>query len=309
MAGAVGVFQDITHMKDAQRERERLLAQVQSSADQLKEANEELIAQRQALREARVDLEKKVQERTVALLKVNQVLRDKICERRETEKRLQESDRQLRKLSSRLLEAQEKERKLVAQELHDSIGGSLAAIKFSLEEKLARARKSDSPTGISLEDTISMVRNVIEETRRISTSLRPPIIDDLGLLTTIRWFCREFRKVYSSIRIEYRMEIEEDDAPEPLKIVIYRILQEALYNTAKHSHADRIMISLQKTDSGIMLHIEDNGQGFNLKQTTVEGIGLSSMKDRTALSGGTIEIQSRPGKGTTIRASWPFTEV
>jgi signal transduction histidine kinase len=309
ICGAVGVFQDITQMKDAQRERDRLFVKVQSYADQLKEANEELIAQTEALHEIRADLEKKVQERTGDLLGVNQVLQDEIFEHRETEKRLRKSEIQLRKLSARLLEAQENERKLIARELHDSIGASLAAIKFSLEEKLARARKCGFPMEISLEDTISIVRHAIEETRVISTSLRPPIIDDLGILATIRWFCREFHNIYASIRIEYRMEIGEDDVPEPLKIVIYRILQEALNNVAKHSHADRVMIFLQKIGGNIMLRIEDNGQGFHLKQKTDQGMGLSSMKDRATLSGGTIEIQSHADKGTTIRASWPVTGI
>ena len=309
ICGAVGVFQDITPIKDTQRERDRLLAQVQSYADQLKEANEELIVQTESLCEVRENLEKIVQERTADLLRINQLLQDEIFEHRETEKRLRESKRQLRILSSRLVEVQENERKRIAQELHDSIGGSLAAIKFSLEEKLVRARKCGLPLEISWEDTISMVRHAIEESRGISTNLRPPMIDDLGILATIRWFCREFQKVYASIRIEYRKEIEEGDMPEPLKIVIYRILQEALNNVAKHSHADKVLIFLHKRDADIMLRIEDNGQGFNLTANSDEGIGLSGMKDRATLSGGTIEIQSHAGKGTTIQASWPVTEV
>ena len=297
-------------MKDTQRERDRLLAQIQSYADQLKEANEELGTQAESLREAREDLEKIVQERTADLSEINQILQDKIVEHGETEKRLRRSESQLRILSLRLLEAQENERKLVAHELHDSIGGSLAAIKFSLEEKLARARKCGFPMKIPLEDTISMIRNAVEETRRISAHLRPPIIDELGILATIRWFCREFQKVYLSIRIEYRMEIEEYGVPEPLKIVIYRILQESLNNVAKHSHADKVMILLQKIASDIVFRIEDNGQGFNLNEKIDKGgMGLSGMRDRVALSGGIIDIQSHMGKGTTIRAAWPVTEV
>jgi signal transduction histidine kinase len=134
-------------------------------------------------------------------------------------------------------------------------------------------------------------------------------LDDLGIIVTISWFCREFERLYSGLRIERLIDIEEEQIPEPLKIVIFRILQEAVNNVAKHSKADLVRISLKGTNSSMELVIEDNGQGFEIEHirsadNAVGGVGLGSMKKRTRLSGGSFSIDSIKGAGTTIRASW-----
>ena len=233
-----------------------------------------------------------------------------ITERVRAVEALRKSEKRLRVLSAKLLEVQEQERQLIAQELHDSIGASLVAIKYSLEKKLDEMGEDSALGGTSIEAVISMVHNTIEETRRISTNLRPSILDDLGILATIRWFCREFQEVYLGIRIEKRVDIGEDEVSDQLKIVIYRVLQEAFNNVAKHSGADIVRLSLRKTEDTLELSIEDNGQGFDLEEVSDEeghtgAMGLSSMKERTELSGGSFSIVSSKGKGTTIMASWP----
>ena len=118
----------------------------------------------------------------------------------------------------------------------------------------------------SLESVIPLTQKTIEEVRRIVKYLRPSILDDLGILATTKWFCREFQNVYPEIRIEMTIDIEESDIPLYLKTTIYRIMQEALNNVAKHSKANVVDLQLQKTDTGIHLTIQDNGQGFNLHQ-------------------------------------------
>jgi signal transduction histidine kinase len=205
--------------------------------------------------------------------------------------------------------AQEKERRYVAQELHDSIASNLAAIKISLENKLAQMGKVPASSDIQLEDIISFVQATINDLRRIMTDLRPAILDDLGILPTIQWHCAEFQKIYPNIRTKTLLSAPEERLAEPLEITIFRILQEAMHNVAKHSNADLNRISLS-CENGIQLTIKDNGSGFDLKEvtarrSTLSGLGLSSMKERAELAGGKLYIESSPGAGTTIRAEWP----
>ena len=227
-----------------------------------------------------------------------------LTERKRAEQQLKESEERLRHLSSQLLIAQENERKLLASEIHDSLGGSLGAIKFRMEQVLQKGGIGD-PGNI-----IPSIQKAIEETRRIQMALRPSSLDDLGILPTLNWFFREFQKTYSSIHIKTQMNIEEKDVPDHLKTVIYRICQEAFNNIAKHSKAEVATLSLRKSDK-IELVIEDNGRGFDLEeklyaQNPGRGLGLTSMRERAELTEGSFAIESIQGSGTTIRVSWPL---
>jgi PAS domain S-box-containing protein len=235
-----------------------------------------------------------------------------ITERKRAEQALQESEKQLRYLSSQLMAAQENERRRVARELHDGLGQYLTAIKFRVEGFLQETGKSRIKTKAkSLEAVIPIVQESVREIRRIQTDLRPSILDDLGILSTISWFCREFQTTYSHIRIEKEIDIREEMVPESLKMVIYRIMQEALNNISKHGQADLIRLAFRKTDGGLELSIQDNGQGFSLEEVlsaerAKQGLGLSSMRERAEHSGGSLLIESAKGKGTLIRAVWPI---
>ena len=233
-----------------------------------------------------------------------------ITERKRAEELIQRSQEELRRLSVQLLSVQEEERKRIARELHDGIGQSLSAMKFLLENRLHWMEKN-FPSGSlrDLESMVPMIQNAIEEVRRIQSDLRPPILDDLGILATISWFCREYQGIYGSIRVQRQLEVEEDEVPPPLKTVIYRVLQEAMNNVAKHSQATKILLSLRKVDDCLELVIQDNGVGVELdriisRKSEKYGFGLSSMRERTELSGGFFSVQSGKGKGTTIQASW-----
>ena len=234
-----------------------------------------------------------------------------INKRRRAEEALRKSDKELRVLSNQLLSAEEKERKRMARELHDSIGQALSAIKFSVENALLDLREVSGSIDMgSLEAVIPLTQKTIEEVRRIVKDLRPSILDDLGILATIGWFCREFQNVYAGIRIETTIGIEENEVPMYLKTTIYRIMQEALNNVAKHSKANFVHLRLEKSKAGLHLSIHDNGQGFNLDQamalqTSRRGFGLASMRERAELSGAAFEINSAKGQGTTIHIAWP----
>ena len=161
-----------------------------------------------------------------------------------------------------------------------------------------------------MKSVIPAIQTAIHETRRIQKALRPPVLDDLGILATIRWFCREYESTYSAIRIKQEIDIEEEEVADSLKIIIFRVLQEALNNIAKHSGAELARLSLRKAQGRIELVLEDDGQGFDLKkvlgsESTRRGFGLTSMSERIELSGGSFFIDSVMGKGTVIRAVWP----
>ncbi len=235
-----------------------------------------------------------------------------ITELKRAEEALGESESRLRSLSSQLLSVQENERRRVARELHDGIGQMLTAIKFKVENFLHEQGKTKARANAkSLEAIIPMLREGMEEARRIQTDLRPSVLDDLGILAALSWLCRNFEATYSHIHIEKQTHIQEEEVPLLLKTVIYRVSQEALNNIAKHSKADLARLSLKKIGDKIELKIKDNGMGFDLEQTLSSerarrGMGLDSMRERAELSGGAFAVESTKGKGTTIKVNWPL---
>lgn len=232
--------------------------------------------------------------------------------RKQAEESLAQSENDLRHLSAQLLRAHEDERKRLAQELHDGIGQSLSAIKFRIESSIKQIGESVGTKGRDqLELLVPMVQGTVEEVQRIAADLRPFILDDLGLVATLRWFLRQFQSTYSTIRLDGRIELEEEEVPEQLKIVIFRIVQEALNNVVRHSRAERVLVALRRKRSNLELMIKDNGVGIRAAAEASAsvrriGFGLSSMKERAELSGGTFGLGEGPHKGTTIRAVWPL---
>jgi signal transduction histidine kinase len=222
-------------------------------------------------------------------------------------KALRTSEEKLRNLSSRILEAQENERKYVARELHDSIGSGLTAVRFALEQKINSMGRSTGSSGtVSLERIMEMIREIIEETQRISSNLRPSVLDTLGLLPAIRSFCRSYLEIYMDIQIETQLNVHEEDVPEKLKIICYRIVQETFNNAAKHSQASNLLLNISKSGDYLDLFIKDNGKGFDVEKTISKGyestgMGLEGMIERVRLSGGHIEIRSQRGQGTTVK--------
>lgn len=235
-----------------------------------------------------------------------------VTERKRMEETLVESEKTLKILSSHLFTAQEDERKHLAHELHDGIGQSLSAIKFCAENFQTQLVNGEATLGyMLLQKIISLTQNVIEEVRKISMDLRPSTLDDLGILATINWFCREFQSIYSSIRIETKLNIREDEVPVSIKTVIFRVIQEALSNVGRHSQADSVRLSLRTTGSHIELVIEDKGIGFDLGEThatrsLLKGFGIAGMRERVEFSGGIFIVMSMKGAGTFIRAKWPI---
>jgi signal transduction histidine kinase len=224
---------------------------------------------------------------------------------------LRRSEQQLKILSSKLLEAQEKERKRLAHELHDSIGASLTAVKLGLGREFSRAR-AEGPEPELLEGLVATVEATTKDLKRFYGDLRPLILDDLGVLPAIRALARQFTEVRPQVRFELKLTAAEEEISEPLEIVIYRICQEALNNISKHSDATEVSLSLANNGKTLALLIRDNGRGFDLKELLEKkrkapGLGLESMKERVEFSGGSCTIISNKSTGATIKAIWPLS--
>jgi PAS domain S-box-containing protein len=227
-----------------------------------------------------------------------------ITELKRAEEELREKEKQIRFFATQSLTAHEAERRRIAAELHDSIASSLAGIKFKIE-KTAQDVQQGLGNPKSLLELSSNVAQAIGEVRRIMADLRPSILDDLGILPALSWFCREYEKTYSHISVQKEIGISEDEISDSLKTAIFRLSQEALNNVAKHSGASLVDLSLRKVGERVELTIQDNGHGFE-SPGFARGFGLSTMRERVELSGGTFAVHSTAGKGTILRASWPL---
>ena len=231
----------------------------------------------------------------------------RVCERTAE---LERVNSQLRLIPSKLIAVQEDERKRIAGELHDSVGQTLAALKYGVEAVLVKKERGDLVGAFNLlERFVPTLQQSIDETRGIYMGLRPPMLDSLGLLATLEWFCREFQALHSGFHLELETKIKEEEISDTTKIIIFRIAQEALNNVAKHSRAKRVNLLLTKSRSSIELTVRDDGEGFEpdsvLSPNDLKGLGLTGMRDRAKLGGGIFSIESTPGKGTVLRASWP----
>ena len=299
--------------KDAET-REGLLAEIKDLRTRLAETEEALLAaQKSRNNHVSKHAEDEIawaKERNHERARVDELLQFEKVEHRHSEKELGKTRDQLRDVSFRLLLAEETERKRIAQEIHDGIGQHWATVKLRVERILDQLGKE---IATPLQDILPIIQVGLEETRRIQMNLRPALLDDLGILATISWFCREFQKAHPGIRVETKIDVQEDDISKPVKTVIYRLLQEALNNISKHSNTALVNLTLQKSNGGIEFIIQDHGQGFELEavlslKSYEKGLGLSGMKQRTHLSGGSFSIESTKGIGTTIQASWPMSK-
>jgi len=234
-----------------------------------------------------------------------------IRKHQKVEKKLSESEKNLRLLSRKMIEFQESERKRMARELHDSVGSNLAAIKLALEQKLESMGNGPREEFYSLENIIANIKDTITEVRRISNHLMPSVLEELGLLEAIRWFCQEQGKYHQNVKIIPQLEVDEDNIPEKIKITIYRIIQESMSNAFRHGRAESIRLRLTNTGDRIELCVTDNGCGFDPEDIpsnpgSLNGFGLRGMKDRAEVCNGTFEISSEIGKGTQVKLSFPY---
>lgn len=216
----------------------------------------------------------------------------------------------LEKMTHHLITAQEEERKKLSMELHDSISQDLTATRMMLEQTLMGYKKEGKIKLVQLEDSLRQLEHIIVELRNIISGLRPPSLDDLGLISTLCLAAQQFSARFG-IKVIRNLDVSEHQIPEQYKINIYRIVQEALHNVAKHAQASEVRLSLTADGSRLELIIADNGLGFDVqkvlqKPVRKRGFGLASIRERVTMTGGTCSFESRPGKGTTVRIQFPI---
>jgi signal transduction histidine kinase len=215
-----------------------------------------------------------------------------------------EARRQLEQLSARLVQVQEDERRKLSRDLHDEVGQALSAVLVELRNlSVESAIRSDEQSAGHVETVRTLVENSVRVVRNMALLLRPSMLDDLGLIPALRWQAREVSK-RTSMEVSVAAELASDDLPDEFKTCIYRVVQEALHNCSGHAHATRVQIRVQQQPGRLALSIQDDGQGFDVRQT--KGLGLLGIEERAARLGGKCEIHSEPGSGTIVAIELPF---
>jgi PAS domain S-box-containing protein len=235
------------------------------------------------------------------------VITQDITERKRAARELEAANHQLRVLSRQLFHLQEEERRHLARELHDEIGQNLTAAKMNLE--MISPHVPAKVTG-RLQDSVQLLDRLLTQVRQLSLALRPALLDELGLVPTLRWLVEQ-QAQRAGLRTQF-------DAPEPLKklgseiqTVGFRIVQEAITNVLRHAHARSVSIRLEIVGDQLRIKIVDDGNGFELAEVERRahgglGFGLIGMRERAALVGGRVQIISSPNKGTSVEVSLPL---
>jgi signal transduction histidine kinase len=213
---------------------------------------------------------------------------------------------ELEGLSARLVEAQEQERRSISRELHDEVGQSLGALLVEVGQLSKLVPLGDRAAQSQISHIKSVAENAVKTIRDIALLLRPPMLDDLGLVPALEWQAREISR-----RSDMEVEVHSENVPEVLddetKVCVYRLVQEALNNAATHASAKNAKVTVAQNSGKIMVEITDDGVGFDpLRQ---RGMGILGMEERVRPLGGTLEIWSTPGKGTTVKAELPLHPV
>ncbi len=287
---------DLGRMIEAERSRAQALVIANQS---LQTEIEERKRIEEALRQAQVDLEHRVGERTAELSTMNTQLTKEIGAR-------QQAEEALHTLSRQVLEAQENERRRLARELHDEIGQALTALKFNLHA----AQRQPETLRARLEDSLDITNHTLQQVRNLSLDLRPSMLDDFGLTAALNWYMER-----QGERVGFATHVVIDPIPADLSPIIattcFRVVQEAVTNTVRHAHARDVWITLRRHDRHLQLTINDNGIGFDVRAaqdraTRGMSMGLPGMHERVRLVGGQFVIKSAPQQGTEISVKLPL---
>jgi len=207
-------------------------------------------------------------------------------------------------LSRQLLKVQEEERRRISRELHDETGQALMVLRFQLEMLLGEIQTKEA--GAKIKEALEVLDRTIEGLRRTIARLSPRVLEEFGLLTAIR---RQAQLLSKHTGMKARLELPENwaAADHDIEVALYRSVQEALHNVAKHSQAAKFAVRLEVTPQRVTLQIEDDGAGFSRRTAHIRGFGLTGMRERAAALGGSMKIRSERGKGTSIQIQLPQT--
>ena len=212
------------------------------------------------------------------------------------------SERIARDSLRRVVETQELERRRLARELHDETGQALASILLGL--KALDEKTDDAGARTSIEELRELVVATLQDVRRLAVELRPSALDDFGLVAALERLADSFAE-QSGISVDFQAALADERLPDDAETALYRIVQESLTNVVKHAQARRVSILLTRTNGVVKAVVEDDGRGFDPERTNDDGHGLVGMRERLALLGGRLEIESARDAGTTVAAEVP----
>lgn len=212
--------------------------------------------------------------------------------------------RRFRHLARAVWAVQEEERRRLSLELHDGLGQNLTALKLQLEGLAGHAREAGSPLAAGLAEAVDAAARALEEARDLAHRLRPRILDDLGLVPALRWLART-HQARTGLAVEMHCTLEAALDPE-LETVVFRVVQEALTNAAKHAEAPSARVEVELADRGLRLVVADGGRGFDPAALgPAPGAGLGNMRDRVEVLGGSFRLHAAPGQGTRLEIELP----
>ncbi len=225
---------------------------------------------------------------------------------------LEEANKIRVQLLEKLISAQEEERRRISRELHDEASQSLAALALNLEDIADTLPAADRETKKKLDILKERAIQTLGGIRNLALELRPSALDDLGLSMAIDWYARDFL-AKKGVDVKVQITGARKKLPSYTETILFRILQEALTNIAKHAAASQVQVQLELSDTAAVVQIEDNGQGFDAEATLNRKsigrrLGIHGMMERAALLGGTLNIKSKPGEGTSVHVEVPVKE-
>jgi signal transduction histidine kinase len=261
-----------------------------------------------ALERVNLNLESRVRLRTRELDDSNRDLRNEVVRRERAEQELRASHNDLALLSGQLIQAQERERRRIALELHDSVGQSLSAIKYTLERAIIMVQRPHlgSPESV-LNLAVQRIHETADSIRAISMNLRPQMLDNLGAASATSWFCRGFAEVYPTLAVRAEIIAQNDEIPERISAHVFRCVQELLNNVAKHAQAKTVWIQLKREDLVLSLEVRDDGIGMADEvrdPARLHGSGIRNLRERAAMTGGQFSLSSVNGCGTSAQIVW-----
>jgi PAS domain S-box-containing protein len=230
-----------------------------------------------------------------------------VTDQKQSEARLRAAAETLSRLSRRLVEAEEAERRRIARELHDRVGQNLSALNINLDIVLGTLGESASQeVRVRLRDSLALVDGTLQTIENVMADLRPPLLDEYGLGAALGWYAEEFvRRTHLRVDLEDRARERIRELRAEAAVTLFRIAQEALNNVAKHAQAGQIRIMLEVKGETFVLEIHDDGRGFDPAAPTSR-LGMRSMRERAEAAGGALTVESAPGRGTLLRVSMPL---
>jgi len=212
------------------------------------------------------------------------------------------------RLLRQLLELHERERQLVAYEIHDGFAQQLTGALFRLQGFRDLHARDPVEAMQNFDSALRLISRAIDETRRLISGLRPPILDELGIVPAIEYLACE-QEAHGGPKIEFVHETSFDRLAPPLEIAIFRIVQESMQNACRHSRSDKIRIELTQRGDRIFIGVRDWGVGFRAEEVAEQRFGLQGIRERVRLLDGRVEIDSAPGEGTHIRVELPLVDA